>query len=123
MDNHNHQQCGKLEFLKSKAQIEYDQHKKGGSSNPPLGHSPPTPPGVPQGAPRLKYETDKTSNSDANNSNNYSITSYYDYTAYDVFICSLLSSLLDPHQHEISRTIKACQVNEVDISYNFQFIL
>ena len=30
MDNHNHQQCGKLKYLKSKAHIVYDQRQQGG---------------------------------------------------------------------------------------------
>ena len=47
MYNHNHQQCGKLKYLNSKAHIEYDQRQKGGSSNPPMGRSLSTPPGVP----------------------------------------------------------------------------
>ena len=58
MDNHNHQQYGKLKYLKSKAQIEYGQRQKGGSSNPSQVSSPPTPPGFPQGERRVQDKTE-----------------------------------------------------------------
>ena len=90
-DNHNHQQCGKLKYLNIKAQIKYDQRQKGGSSNPSQGRSPPTSPGVPQGARRVQHETEK-SNSEANNINNDSVTSYSASIASYVFLCSLSSS-------------------------------
>ena len=59
MDNHNHEKCGKLKYLNSKAQIEYDQHYQRGSSNTPMVHSLTTPPGVPHGARRVQNETEK----------------------------------------------------------------
>ena len=78
---------------------------------------------MPQGAHRVKNETDKTSNSDANNSNNDSVTSYSDSISYDEFIFSLSLSSSAPHQHEIACASKSCLVDEVYISYKYQFIL
>ena len=72
---------------------------------------------------RVKNETDKTRNSDANNSNNDSVTSYSASITSYIFLCSLLSSLFDPQQHEIERSDKECIVEEVNISYKYQFIL
>ena len=58
MDNHNHQQCGKQKYLKSKDHIEYDQLQQGGSSNASHGNSPQTPPGLLQGARRVQDAKD-----------------------------------------------------------------
>ena len=84
-------------------------------------HQPP--PGVPQVAHKVQNETNKTSNSDANKSNNNSVTSYYYSIASDVFLCSLLSSSSPPQPHEIARTSKELLINEVNIYYNHQFII
>ena len=122
MDNQNYQKCGKLKYLKIKAQIEYDQRHQGGSSNPSQGRSPPNPPGVPHGARRVQYATEENINWDANHSNNDSVTSYSAYIASYAFLSSILSSLSAPHQHEMARSSKARLIYEVNTSYKYQFI-
>ena len=97
MDNHNHQQCGKLKYSKIKAQIEYYQCQQGGSSNPSQGNSTTTLPGVPQGARRVQDETEGEIISDANNSNKDSVTSYSASIASDVSLSSLSSSSSAPY--------------------------
>ena len=96
---------------------------KGGSSNPSQGCSPPTPPGVPQGARRVQDATEEKTNSDANNSNEDSVTSYSASIASDVFISILLSSLSPPHQKKISRARKSRLICEVNNYFKYQFIL
>ena len=78
---------------------------------------------MPQGARRVKDETEEKINSDANNSNNNSVTSYSASIASDVFLCSLSSSSSAPRQYEIAYASKACLIDEVNTSYNYQFIL
>ena len=123
MDNRNHQQCVKLNYLNSKSHIEYDQRQQGGSSNNPPVRSPPTSPGVPQVARRVQDETDETININTNNFNNNDVTYYSDSIASSVFLCILSSSLLAPYQHEISRASKARLIDEFNISYKYQFII
>ena len=123
MDNQNRQKCGKMEYLESKPHIEYDQRQQGESSSPSQGRISPTPPVVSQGARRVKDETEENINSDANNSNNGSVTSYCDSISSDVFLSSLSSSLLTSHQHEIALASKSCLIDEVNTSYKHQFIL
>ena len=78
-------------------------------------HQPP--PGVPQVAHRVQDETEENINTDANNSNNDSVTSYSASIAYDTSLSKLSSSLLDPHQHEVARARKAHLNDEVNNSY------
>ena len=61
------------------------------------GRSPPTPPGVQQGAHRVQDEMEENINSDANNSNNDSVTSYSASIASVALLSSLSSFLLAPH--------------------------
>ena len=77
-----------------------------------------TPHGVPQVARRVQDETEEKINSDANNSNNNSVTSYSASIASDVFLCSLSSSSSAPRQHEIAFSSKARLIDEVNNSYN-----
>ena len=74
---------------------------------------------IPQGACIVQNETDETSNSDANNSNNDSVTSYSASIASDAFLCSLLPYSSAPHQHEIARARKSRLIDKVDISYKY----
>ena len=43
--------------------------------------------------------------------------------ASNVFLCSMSSSLSAPHQHKIACASKAHLIDEVNTSYNYQFIL
>ena len=77
-------------------------------------HQPP--PVVPQGARRVQDETEEKINSDANNSNNNSVTSYSASIASEVFLSGLSSSSLAPNQHETARARKARLIDEVNNS-------